>query len=99
MGVCLCEQQRGVFVFWISRRFLLCPLGWEAVVKMCITADSVSMSVLLVVFVTDGAADSGELDLSGIDDSEIELVRTCCLMSSSQFLQTASPEDSQVLQS
>lgn len=28
------------------------------------------------VCVTDGAADSGELDLSGIDDGEIELVRT-----------------------
>lgn len=32
---------------------------------------------MIVVCVTDGAADGGELDLSGIDDSEIELVRTC----------------------
>lgn len=31
---------------------------------------------MICVCVTDGDADSGELDLSGIDDSEIELVRT-----------------------
>lgn len=31
-------------------------------------------SPFLFVCVTDGAADSGELDLNGIDDSEIELV-------------------------
>lgn len=45
--------------------------------KMCVTAKFLSVSVLILVFVTDGAADSGELDLSGIDDSEIELVCTC----------------------
>lgn len=49
----------------------------EAAVKMCVTAKFLSVSVLILVFVTDGAADSGELDLSGIDDSEIELVCTC----------------------
>ncbi|KAG8013463.1 Transcription factor IIIB 90 kDa subunit [Nibea albiflora] len=40
---------------------------------MCVTANFLSLSVLIFVSVTDGAADSGELDLSGIDDSEIEL--------------------------
>lgn len=77
-----------VVVFRISRCFLLCPLGWEAAAEMCIAAHSVSMSVLVVVSVTDGAADSGELDLSGIDDSEIELVRTCCLTRSCPFQHT-----------
>ena len=38
-------------------------------------ADPVNVSVLVVVSMTDGAADGGDLDLSGIDDSEIELVR------------------------
>lgn len=42
--------------------------------KKCITANFLSVSVLIFVWVTDGAADGGELDLSGIDDSEIELV-------------------------
>lgn len=48
------------------------------------TANVLSVSVLIFVSLTDGAADSGELDLSGIDDSEIELVCTCCLMRSSE---------------
>ena len=52
-------------------------------VKLCVPANVLSVSVLIFVSLTDGAADSGELDLSGIDDSEIELVCTCCLMRSS----------------
>ena len=35
-----------------------------------------SVSIVICVPVTDGGVDSGELDLSGIDDSEIELVCT-----------------------
>lgn len=42
---------------------------------MCVTANFLSVHCGFVS-VTDGAADSGELDLSGIDDSEIELVCT-----------------------
>lgn len=49
---------------------------------MCVTANFQSVSAVIFYFyffvsVTDGAADSGELDLSGIDDSEIDLVCTC----------------------
>lgn len=58
--------------------FPVSPLWDEdAAVKMCVTANFLSVSVLISVSLTDGAADSGELDLSGIDDSEIELVCTC----------------------
>lgn len=57
--------------------FLSLPSGtWSLTVKMCVTANFLSVSVLIFVLVTDGAADGGELDLSGIDDSEIELVCT-----------------------
>lgn len=56
---------------------LLRPGTSRLTVKMCITANFLSVSVLIVVWVTDGAADGGELDLSGIDDSEIELVGAC----------------------
>lgn len=67
-----------VFFFLASCRFLFQPSGTRKLsVKMCVTANFLSVSVLIFVSVTDGAADSGELDLSGIDDSEIELVCTC----------------------
>ena len=75
------QQDVGVACFSLtSCCFLFLPL-WdgEAAVKMCITANFLSVSVL-ILSVTDGDAESGELDLSGIDDTEIELVRSCCLM-------------------
>lgn len=66
------------FLFLASCRFLFQSSGTRKLsVKMCVTANFLSVSVLIFVSVTDGAADSGELDLSGIDDSEIELVCTC----------------------
>jgi len=69
---CVC-----VFCFVLDKLMFPVSPSWDGneAGKMCITADSVSVSVLVVVSMTDGAADSGELDLSGIDDSEIELVR------------------------
>ncbi len=68
------ELQQDVGAVVSSRPAAVSCLG---PVKMCITANFLSVSVLIFVCVTDGTADSGELDLSGIDDSEIELVRTC----------------------
>ncbi|KAI9528701.1 hypothetical protein NQZ68_017299 [Dissostichus eleginoides] len=68
------QQDVGVACFSLtSCCFLFLPL-WdgEAAVNMCITANVLSVSVL-ILSVTDGDAESGELDLSGIDDTEIEL--------------------------
>lgn len=56
----------------------LTPLGPGSCREKCASQQNfLSVSVLIFICVTDGAADSGELDLSGIDDREIELVRTC----------------------
>lgn len=50
------------------------PWNGNAAVTMCSTEYRLNSSILVIVSMTDGTADSGELDLSGIDDSEINLV-------------------------
>uniref|UniRef100_A0A665X628 Transcription factor IIIB 90 kDa subunit n=1 Tax=Echeneis naucrates TaxID=173247 RepID=A0A665X628_ECHNA len=49
------------------------PLGCWSSREKCAFQQELSKCVCVCVCLTDGAADSGELDLSGIDDSEIEL--------------------------
>uniref|UniRef100_A0A3P8PEU5 Transcription factor IIIB 90 kDa subunit n=1 Tax=Astatotilapia calliptera TaxID=8154 RepID=A0A3P8PEU5_ASTCA len=60
--ICFCKLPFPVSALWDG----------TAGVKTCVTAN-LRVSILVCVSVTDGAADSGELDLSGINDSEIEL--------------------------
>uniref|UniRef100_A0A3Q2X4R4 Transcription factor IIIB 90 kDa subunit n=1 Tax=Haplochromis burtoni TaxID=8153 RepID=A0A3Q2X4R4_HAPBU len=60
--ICFCKLPFPVSALWDG----------AAGVKTCVTAN-LRVSILVCVSVTDGAADSGELDLSGINDSEIEL--------------------------
>lgn len=74
------HQEEMLLVRFFLQLLFPVPALWdvEAAVKMCVTANILSVSVVVYVCVTDGAADSGELDLSGIDDTEIELVCTCC---------------------
>lgn len=67
------------FCFFLGQQLLPLLALWDekAARENVRYSNFLSVSVLIFVSVTDGAADSGELDLSGIDDSEIELVCAC----------------------
>lgn len=53
-------------------------MGWLWLKKHCPTEYWLNLPNLFV-FITDGTTDAGELDLSGIDDDEINLVCTSCI--------------------